>query len=63
MQAALDEASSSQTTVTIAHRLSTIQNADLIAVVQGGRVVDQGTHQELLRRGGLYAELARQQQS
>ncbi|KDQ55808.1 hypothetical protein JAAARDRAFT_37231 [Jaapia argillacea MUCL 33604] len=58
VQAALDEAASGQTTVTIAHRLSTIQNSDLIAVIDGGRVIEQGTHAQLLAKGGLYTELA-----
>ncbi|KAL9552554.1 hypothetical protein MBANPS3_003717 [Mucor bainieri] len=50
-----------RTTITIAHRLSTIQNADLICVVKGGRVIEQGTHWELLDLKGAYFDLVRQQ--
>jgi ATP-binding cassette subfamily B protein len=61
VQAALDSALAGRTSIVIAHRLSTIREADSIVVLDGGRVVDQGTHAELLTRGGLYAELYRTQ--
>ena len=59
VQAALDElvATSKRTTIVIAHRLSTIRGADTIAVVSEGRVVEQGSHSELLSTGGTYAKL------
>ncbi|MGY1624465.1 ABC transporter ATP-binding protein [Geodermatophilus sp. SYSU D00965] len=57
VQAALDEASRGRTTITIAHRLSTVRDADRIAVLAAGRVVESGTHEELLGAGGRYAEL------
>jgi subfamily B ATP-binding cassette protein MsbA len=57
VQAALDELMVDRTTLCIAHRLSTIQHADLIVVMDQGRVVERGTHQELLERGGLYQRL------
>ena len=46
-----------KTCVVIAHRLSTVQDCDLIVVMDGGRVVEQGTHDELIRRGGRYSQL------
>ena len=57
IQEALQRLLAGRTAVVIAHRLSTVRNADLICVVQAGRIVEQGTHQELLARGGLYHEL------
>lgn len=61
VQDALDRLSEGRTTLVIAHRLSTIRNADQIIVMDRGRVVDQGTHEELLARGGIYADLYRLQ--
>ena len=61
VQEALVEALEGRTAVVIAHRLSTIRAADLILVVEGGRIVERGTHPELLARGGRYAELYRTQ--
>jgi subfamily B ATP-binding cassette protein MsbA len=57
IQAALEEVMRGRTTLVIAHRLSTIEYSDLIVVVDGGRIVERGTHVELLARGGTYAEL------
>jgi ATP-binding cassette subfamily B protein len=61
VQKALDALMGSRTTIAIAHRLSTIVNANVINVIDGGRVVESGSHQELLRQGGLYAELYQEQ--
>ncbi|XP_019363912.1 PREDICTED: multidrug resistance protein 1 [Gavialis gangeticus] len=57
VQEALDKARRGRTCIVIAHRLSTIQNADKIAVLQNGRIVEQGTHQQLLAAKGLYYSL------
>ncbi|WP_300676941.1 ABC transporter ATP-binding protein [Nocardioides sp.] len=59
VQLALDELSRGRTTITIAHRLSTVRNADQIAVLDHGRIVELGTHEDLLLRGGAYADLVR----
>lgn len=61
VQAALDEMAVGRTTVIIAHRLATVRNADSIAVVDGGRVCEQGTHTELLSKGGVYKTLVEAQ--
>ncbi|KAF4452522.1 ATP-binding cassette, subfamily B (MDR/TAP), member 1 [Fusarium austroafricanum] len=57
VQAALDKAAKGRTTIAVAHRLSTIQKADIIYVFDQGRIVEQGTHTELMKRNGRYAEL------
>jgi ATP-binding cassette, subfamily B, bacterial len=61
VQNALDALMGSRTTIAIAHRLSTIVNADVINVIDAGRVVESGTHRSLLRQGGVYASLYREQ--
>jgi len=61
VQRALDGALEGRTSIVIAHRLSTVRAADVIAVVEDGRIAEQGRHAELLARGGLYADLYRTQ--
>ena len=57
VQKALGNLMRGRTTLVIAHRLSTVMGADRIVVMEGGRIVEQGTHQELLERGGVYKRL------
>ena len=61
LQRALDEALRDRSALVIAHRLSTVRHADQILVVEGGTVVERGTHHELVAAGGLYSELYRTQ--
>jgi ATP-binding cassette subfamily B protein len=58
VQAALESAMQGRTTLVVAHRLATVQKADRILVLDHGRLVEQGTHAELVSRGGIYARLA-----
>jgi ATP-binding cassette subfamily B protein len=57
IQAAMEEVTSGRTSLMIAHRLSTVRNADVILVVRDGKIVEQGTHTELMRKKGYYYEL------
>jgi ATP-binding cassette subfamily B protein len=58
VQAALEAAMQNRTTLVVAHRLATVQKADLIVVLDHGRLVEQGTHAQLVAQGGVYAGLA-----
>src|SRR5690606_14823087 len=61
VQRALEHLMAGRTTLVIAHRLATIRDADAILVLDGGRIIDRGTHAEPVAKGGRYAELARLQ--
>ena len=61
VQNALENMMKHRTSIVIAHRLSTIQNADLIVVMQKGRIIEQGTHTELIRKNGMYKRLVEMQ--
>ena len=61
IQAAIDKLMEGRTSLVIAHRLSTIQKADRIIVLDRGEIQESGTHEELLRRGGFYAQLYQMQ--
>lgn len=61
VQSALDTACSGRTCIVVAHRLTTIQNADLICVLQNGRIIEQGNHSQLLTKDGIYAKLYKSQ--
>ena len=61
MQEALDNARKGRTTIVIAHRLSTIQNADCIAVIKDGVVIEAGTHSQLIEQRGAYYKLNKAQ--
>jgi ATP-binding cassette subfamily B protein len=62
IQHSLDELSRGKTCIVIAHRLATVRGADRIGVIEGGRLVEEGTREELLRRGGRYAALEHAQE-
>ena len=57
IQSAIDTIIKDRTSIVIAHRLSTVRNADWILVVQDGKIVEQGTHSELMKQGGTYFRL------
>ena len=61
VQETLDAVTRNRTTIAIAHRLSTVINADVIFVISAGKVVESGTHKELLKSKGLYSKLVNEQ--
>ena len=61
IQASLEKVLKNRTTIIIAHRLSTIQKADRIIVLDKGLIISQGTHEELMKEGGLYTKLSKMQ--
>lgn len=61
IQAALEKLSYGRTTIIIAHRLSTLRNADKIIVIDGGKIPESGTHEELIRMNGIYYKLYKYQ--
>ena len=63
IQKTMDELMRGRTAFVIAHRLSTVENADIILVVDSGKIVERGTHSELLSRDGLYAKIYKSQYS
>jgi ATP-binding cassette subfamily B protein len=63
IQETLQRVERGRTSIVIAHRLSTVVHADQIVVLEAGRIAERGTHAQLLRRGGLYAEMWTRQQS
>ena len=61
IQESLSELSKGRTSIVVAHRLSTVKNADEIIVLQEGKIMERGTHEQLIEKGGIYAELYRYQ--
>ena len=59
----LKKGNDARSTLVVSHRISTIKDADLILVIEEGQIVERGTHQELIRTGGLYAEMDKKQES
>ena len=62
IQETFEKLSRGRTTIVIAHRLSTVKNADRIAVIEDGRIIELGSHKELMEKNGAYAQLVRTQE-